>query len=163
MNSEKVHLGCGKVRRKGYDNVDPYSGSSGVIKMCAVKYMKQRKYDSIDIVKTFHMIEHLPREPGKKLLYFIGKCLKPGGRLILECPNVRMEMQRFLRGESGGGPIWGQQKYPGDYHQWGYTPEYLQELLESFGMEITHMGPGTDRHAREGGPEYQIRCEAVKP
>ncbi len=164
MTSRQVHLGCGKHRIDGWDNVDPYSGSTGVIREDALKYMKKRHGGSIDVIRTIHMIEHIPRRNAEVLFKLFGTKLAPGGRLIIECPNVAMRMADFLNGTGTGNPIWGLQRYPGDFHYWGYTPESLRAACEKNGLEVTFVGYGRDRHSREGRtPEKHIRLEAVKP
>ena len=119
MSANEVHLGCGKHRISGWDNVDPYSASPGVIKMDAVEYMKKRHGNSIDTIRTLHMIEHIPRRGAEVLFRLFGSKLTKGGTLIIECPNVAKRMIDFLDGTGTGNPIWGLQRYPGDFHFWG--------------------------------------------
>jgi hypothetical protein len=80
--------------------------------------------------------------------------LKPGGRLIVECPNIQSACTTFLEDPVGnaradkagqrtmwvfyGDPAW---KDPLMIHRWGYTPESLGALLAEVGLAEVRQEP----------------------
>ena len=75
------------------------------------------------------------------------RVLKPGGRMILECPNLESACRQFLAnpelhagpGQEGqrsmwvfyGDPAW---RDPLMVHRWGYTPRSLAMVMAEAGM-----------------------------
>jgi SAM-dependent methyltransferase len=53
----------------------------------ALRWLQAQPADSIGLVTSFHLIEHLPFETLGRLLREIARVLVPGGLLILETPN----------------------------------------------------------------------------
>ncbi|MCL4397900.1 class I SAM-dependent methyltransferase [Patescibacteria group bacterium] len=82
------------------------------------KFKARKKYDAI-ILK--HVIEHVP-----DLNTFLGKCqklLKPGGIILISCPNIRSLMYFIFR-----------QRWYGlqpSQHLWQFSPATLHQLLEN--------------------------------
>jgi len=158
----KVHLGGSRTVLPGYVNVDKYLAFRGeVTQDDALDFMRKLPPDSVEHVVTKHMIEHLPRVRADLLIYECFRTMKSGAELLIECPDVRYAMRRFL--EEGGewlNDIFGLQRHGGDYHLWGYTPETLRALLEKRGFQVVHVGPDS---AMQRTPEAGIQIRGVKP
>jgi hypothetical protein len=98
--------------------------------------------------------------------------LKPGGRMIVECPNILSACQTFLENpaqfsredQNGQRTMWvfyGDPKWkdPLMIHRWGYTPESLQALLTEVGLAEVRQEPAQFK-LRE---PRDMRVTGVKP
>jgi predicted SAM-dependent methyltransferase len=158
----KVHLGGSRTVLPGYVNVDKYLAFRGeVTQDDALDFMRKQPDNSVERVVTRHMIEHLPRARADRLVHECFRAMKPGGELVIECPDIRYSMRKFL--DEGGvwlNSIFGLQRHGGDYHLWGYTPETLRALLEKYGFAVVHVGPDSGMQRK---PEAGIQIRGVKP
>jgi SAM-dependent methyltransferase len=142
-------LGCGDKILDGYINVDFAESRKGnrpdIIADLRGLTFEQNYADEILAV---HVIEHFYQWEVTQLLTHWKSVLKPGGVLILECPNILYAAEMLLkhpdraphaRGKDGklamwplyGDPNW---QDPLMCHRWGYTPATLIELLEDCGF-----------------------------
>jgi predicted SAM-dependent methyltransferase len=153
----KINVGCGTEKLKGYVNVDPYvSGADFAWDVCHLEV----EDSSVDEICAFHVIEHLKRDEGKEAVVHWLQKLRNGGRVVVECPDLRQICIDYLEGrEEGITGIFGNQTHKGQVHGWGYTLKSLCELFESAGWVIIHKGPGQDGHAIDWPC---IRIEAEK-
>lgn len=53
----------------------------------ALEFLKSQPSDSFDVISSFHLIEHLPFDVLKELIFETLRVIKPAGILILETPN----------------------------------------------------------------------------
>jgi ubiquinone/menaquinone biosynthesis C-methylase UbiE len=127
---------------------------------------------SADEILTVHVVEHFWRWEIADVLREWVRVLKPGGRMIVECPNLQSACQTFLqnprefahedqRGQQTmwvfyGDPKW---KDPLMIHRWGYTPESLQQLLAQVGLKDVRQEPAQYK-LRE---PRDMRVVGVKP
>jgi ubiquinone/menaquinone biosynthesis C-methylase UbiE len=143
-----LNLGCGDKILPGYTNVDI---SDSQAKPDVVADLRKLPFpDSYaDEVLSIHVIEHFYHWEVSALLAEWVRVLKPGGVLILECPNL-LSAARFLLASEGsqddlsgpsgqrstwafyGDPSW---KEPLMCHRWGYTPKSLMLELRNAGLE----------------------------
>lgn len=72
---------------------------------------------SFDVIVLLHVLEHVPRTESIPLLRAIGTALKPGGRIVIEVPNM-------------GNPIVGLTGRYADFtHEVGFTEASLSQVL----------------------------------
>lgn len=119
------------------------------------------------IIKAIHFWEHLYLWEARKLARECYEVLAPGGRLILECPNIVSAAKGLLgKGKGGDKYIWhvlfGNPNYedPSYGHKWGYTPETLKQQLIEYGgfkEELVEI-----HKARFHVPERDFRIIATK-
>lgn len=110
----RLHLGCGNVRFPGYINID-FRKTKGTDYVCnAVKLPFPD--NSVEVIETYHMIEHLPKKIFERTLKCWWKKLIPRGKLIIECPDFDMSVKEYLKGnEERLYNIFGLNRYKGDF------------------------------------------------
>jgi len=74
-------------------------------------------------VFVLHVLEHVPKAGASELVRALRAALRPGGRLVVELPN----MANLLTG--------GYLRFADLTHEAGYTEQSLRQLLESAGFE----------------------------
>lgn len=82
-----------------------------------------------DVVLMLHVLEHLPKSEVVPLLRAIHASLRPGGRLIVEVPNM-------------SSPLVGlHMRYADWTHEVGFTPESLRTVLAAAGFGDVVVNP----------------------
>lgn len=147
-DSLRLNLGCGDKILPGYLNVDVAPSRAGKVpEIICDLHVLPFDGDSADEILSVHVIEHFWRWEVQDVLREWVRVLKPGGRMILECPNLIAACQEILRNpvsakEEGmecqrsmwvlyGDPSW---RDPLMVHRWGYTPESLAEIMRQSGL-----------------------------
>jgi SAM-dependent methyltransferase len=170
----RLNLGCGDKIVPGYVNVDVVEARAGMRPdvICDLHDLAPFADASADEILSVHVVEHFWRWEIASVLREWVRVLKPGGRMIVECPNIQSACQAFLdnpvenahddqRGQRTmwvfyGDPKW---KDPLMIHRWGYTPESLRELLSEVGLRDVRQEPAQFK-LRE---PRDMRVVGVKP
>jgi 2-polyprenyl-3-methyl-5-hydroxy-6-metoxy-1,4-benzoquinol methylase len=84
---------------------------------------------TFDIITMWHVLEHVA-EP-ERYVERIARCLKPGGTLVVEVPNLRSWTACFTGGYWLGLDL--------KHHLYFFTPRSLSRMLTKHGFEITHV------------------------
>jgi len=152
----KLNLGCGDKILDGYVNVDVVESRAGMKPdvLCDLHKLTPFSDNSVDEVLSVHVIEHFWRWEVADILKEWVRVLKPGGKMVLECPNLFSACMEFLRNPkqaSGPGPegqrtmwvFYGDPRWQDPYmvHRWGYTPESLGELMQEAGLMEVRQEP----------------------
>lgn len=145
----KLNLGCGDKILDGFINVDVVQDRAGkkpdIISNLNDLSIFQNDY--ADEIMAIHVVEHFWRWEIEDVLKEWVRVLKPGGCMILECPNLISACHEFLKnpdvnsmgGPEGqrsmwvfyGDPAW---RDPFMMHRWGYTPNSLATLMHHCGL-----------------------------
>jgi len=149
----KLNLGCGNKILPGYINVDAVN-RPGVDMVADIRDMKELiKTDTIHEILSVHVVEHFYEWEVRDLLREWIRMLRPGGKLILETPNLLSACREILsnpeniradvRGQRTMWCLYGdpQHKDPLMCHKWLYTPDTLISLLEECGLEDIRQEP----------------------
>lgn len=170
----KLNLGCGDKILQGFINVDVAASRNGKQPdvLCDLADLSQFQDNSVDEILSVHVVEHFWRWEVETILSEWVRTLKPGGKLILECPNLISACERFLenpqqachedqRGQQTmwvfyGDPSW---RDPLMVHRWGFTPYSLKLLLQKIGLQDIRQEPAEFK-LRE---PRDMRVVGVKP
>ena len=170
----KLNLGCGDKILPGYINIDTVSERKAKKPdiIADIRDLKNIKTSIADEILAVHVIEHFYYWEVVPLLTSWKRILKPGGKIILECPNLlyacKMLLQNPVKASSAdqngqmsmwplyGDPSW---KDPLMCHKWAYTPESLASVLTKSGFSNTQQEPAKYK-LRE---PRDMRITGVKP
>ena len=147
-NQLKLHLGCGNNHLEGYINID-WRKTKATDLVCDVRKLPYTD-SSVEVIETYHLIEHLHRHDFPKALSEWYRILKRGGKLIIECPDFDKVVKEYLNGnEIRLDNIFGLQRFPGDAHLFGYNFKRLKQLLEEVGFKDIQKQKPQDYHAKD--------------
>lgn len=145
----RLNLGCGDKIIAGYINIDVAATRRGKAPdlISDIRELTCIPSDFADEVLSVHVIEHFYQWEVDSILREWIRVLKPGGKLVIECPNLENAAREFLKdpdsaamgGVSGqrsmwvfyGDPSW---RDPLMVHRWGYTPNSLASVLLAIGL-----------------------------
>lgn len=151
----RLNLGCGHRVLDGYVNVDVAPARAGQPPdvLCDLRRLEPFATDSCDEVMAIHVIEHFYRWEVVDLLREWRRVLKPGGRMVLECPNLLTACEALLSNPQAAGPgsasertmwvLYGDPEWqdPLMCHRWNYTPDSLREVMEEAGLVNVRQEP----------------------
>jgi len=168
----KINLGCGISKQEGYLNIDidPKCKPDKVANMTDLDFIKD---ESVELVETYHIIEHLWPEEVLKFFKEMGRIIKKGGKLIIECPDLDKcfaNMKEFPdKPEIGINGIFGNStrkiinqyydSYVNALHKTGFTKDIFRKYLEENGFKIIRFYDSIKNH---GFPERDTGVEAIK-
>lgn len=152
----RLNLGCGDKILAGYVNVDVVASRAGRKPdvLCDLHDLRVFESDSVDEVLAVHVVEHFWRWEVEAILREWVRVLKPGGTMVLECPNLLSACEELLKNPQAasatdasakmtlwvlyGDPAW---KDPYMTHRWAYTPHSLGDLMRAAGLEQVRQEP----------------------
>ena len=170
----RLNLGCGDVPLTGYINVDVAAERAGRQPdvCCDIRDLSAFPDGYADEVMAIHVIEHFYRWEVVDLLKEWVRVLKPGGRLVLECPNLLAACEELLKNpelasrpdQAGqrsmwclyGDPAW---QDPLMCHRWLYTPQSLAQVMHEAGLRELAQKPPVFK----AGHPRDMRVEGTKP
>ena len=155
----KLNLGSGNRPLQGYIGVD-LAPNADI--QCDLRKLEFAEDNSVEEIIAIHVIEHFYKWEVQPLLQEWRRVLKPGGKIILECPNIKKAAHAFLMGAGDQMGMWafyGNPELKNEFHchHWGYTPETLIYELQLAGFRETQ-----SKQAQFKMPVRDMRVEAIK-
>lgn len=154
----RVNLGCGGKYLNGYMNIDLIR--RGVVDLIADARKLPLQDSSVELIESYHLIEHIPRYELLPTLKQWFRVLIPGGKMIAEFPDFDTACKLYLQGDEKmlSKAIYGGHRWSSDVHYFGYNFKRLKRILEKAGFtEIIKKDP-QDYHTKEM-PCLRIECE----
>ena len=164
----RLNLGSGEMNVPGYLNVDRV-GRGGHVPDIVSDITKLDLPDAYaDEIMAIHVVEHFWVWEVENILVEWKRVLKPGGRLVLELPDL-LKAARLLIKSHGrsqdavktamnglyGDPDWMEEVM---IHRWGWTPDEMEGRLLSVGfVNVRHERPQFHKIVRD------MRVTARKP
>jgi len=170
----RLNLGCGDKILPGYVNIDLVDERAGHKPdiMCDVRKLTPLPDEYADEAMAIHVVEHFWRWEVVDILKEWRRVLKPGGKIILECPNLLSACEAVLKNPEGasgpgkegqrsmwvlyGDPAW---KDPLMCHRWAYTPQSLGAVMQEAGFTQVRQEPAQYK-LRE---PRDMRITGIKP
>lgn len=167
----KINFGCGSQMLDGFINIDAVAGGKKKPELLhAIVFDKDGHVtnpipladECAEELHSYHVIEHVYAWEAVHLLAEWKRLLKPGGKLILELPNIRLACENFLAGlpdQMGMWPLYGDWNHKDPYmmHKHGYTPETIEQLLIAAGFNsVSHLPPQT--HGARLNRDMRVEC-----
>lgn len=149
-----IEFGCGdNPLRKDYKTSD-IRDIPGVDFACpAWDIDNYVELNSVDIIFSRHMFEHLTFAQGKKTLETWYKILKPGGMVEMSLPNMDFHVNQWIKGkdmEHALAGFWGWQREGEtdvwDVHKSGYNEKTLKTLVEQHNFKKYKRLPTKPKH-----------------
>lgn len=106
MPEIRLNLGCGARRVDGWINIDNYDYDARDTSRTGSDYdlkMDIRRLEvmpgTVDMIMLVHVLEHFTRWEAVAMLKHYFKCLRPGGKLVVEMPDLDKCIEWYLAGE----------------------------------------------------------------
>lgn len=158
----RLHLGCGPLHYEGWINIDKNPKCNPNIVADIKQIREYFEKGIIEEIMIIHTIGYLTRYQALKFFKDCFDLLKPGGRLIVETPDLektmklypsnKFEYTRVIYGyDNANDPS----ETPATY-LWGWTGETIKEEMEKIGFAVSIMKPQTHN------PDRDVRIEAIK-
>ena len=164
----RLNLGSGGVEIPGYISVDKNDTRASILMDV---FDLDFEENSVEEIIASHLFEHVNPYRSVELLQKWFKVLKPGGKLIMEVPNIEELCRHFITANkqdrygilnciygSVNTTETGEKDEITSPHLWGWYPEIMQDHLMWAGFTDIVMGPEQIPH-----PCYNFRVEATKP
>jgi SAM-dependent methyltransferase len=143
-NALRLHLGCGERPLPGYVNVDLAPTPADLMRTGAdvlahIPDMRLPR-ESVDEIRLHHVFEHFGRVMALALLVRWHEWLRPGGRLVIETPDLAGSARTLLSDEPLATKLGvvrhlaGDQAAPWAYHVDHWFPERFRHALHAMGF-----------------------------
>jgi beta-1,4-mannosyl-glycoprotein beta-1,4-N-acetylglucosaminyltransferase len=154
----KLNIGCGDALLPGYLNTDLYNPNAQVKADATKLPFPNGRFEEVISIQVF---EHLPCQEAMNILTEWKRVLKPGGKLVIEVPNIQELCKNFESADKQAryrilDCIYGT-TFPKTPHLYGWYPEILNDHLIYIGMEKIIFSPAQVYHWG-----YNMRVECYK-
>lgn len=171
-----IYFGSGYEHPEDYITVDlnPSCSDAYVIADCTQPFPGVPD-NSVDEILTLHTIEHVGHRRLVPMLIEWRRMLKPGGRIVLETPNLAACLEKFcairhnsgeIKGDFGDGSVYetlyGGQKDLGSFHISCLTMWQLMCILKAAGFADDKIVREIPQKGKEYGFDWNLRVVAEK-
>lgn len=146
----KLNLGCGGDLREGYVNVD-IMPINGLVLRADVRSLPFLPSKAAEEILAYDVLEHFPFSQTKAVLQEWIRLLKVGGKIVVRVPDMPKIFRKMLDGDlpvfEAQRLLYGGQEYLFNFHNAGFTADYLEGLLLGSGCsEVIQVVHETDSH-----------------
>ena len=137
MSEIKLNLGCRNKKLPGFINIDICEDTKPDVVDNAFT-LKKFQWESVDLIYSSHMLEHLNYAESFKALSRWHFLLKKGGVLRLSVPDLEVIFAHCLYYKNLSDMmhlLYGDQSTEFEYHKMGWTFDTLKIDLECMGFE----------------------------
>lgn len=173
LNGRKLHVGCGDDYLDGYINIDadPASRADLVIDVSQLALFPGA---SVDLIESYHFLEHLYFFDATWTLRQWFRLLKPGGTVVIELPDLDVCVRDLGKHFSDTGydlamvGIYGnppQVKRGGGSlaHKWGWNFNALSDQLSKAGFCDVRRHPVRQEYRKATAFDRDMQVRAMKP
>lgn len=136
----KLDIGSGNQPHHGYTTIDVEHSAHPDI----VGDFRTMSFSNIEEIRAHHLLEHFDRKEGIEVLKQWRDWLAPGGRLIVETPDLERICYFFINRQDGrwanqewlNHHLYGSQEAGWAYHKDGWYKEKFERVLPELGFEI---------------------------
>ena len=157
----KLNLGCGKVYKPGYVNIDSSDTSVADENWDIIDL--PLKDAAVDLIEADQVIEHFDWVNIRYLFAECWRVLRPNGRLILETPDLLGTMKKLKRSQGEEFLVESQWLFgigtKGQRHGMVFKPRELQGMLISSGFEDVEFPP---QKTYLSEPGLRVECHKGK-
>ncbi len=171
----KLHLGCGKEKREGWVNVDIEPSYSPDV-IADVKKLDMFEDNSVEMIETLHLLEHLTFADAKLALKEWYRVLKTEGQLFIELPDLQRCIEILEENENeeavslammgiyGGSYLPGVREMESIHmlHKTGWKCDTLTKILEETGFRKINKVPITQTWRKASKYNRDMRLECIK-
>lgn len=163
----KLNIACGLDYQEGYINADLYPLENA--KIDQIFDVKEIPYpdNSVDEIRALHIIEHFDFYEGQEILKEWYRALKPGGKLVIETPDLLATCDAFVKGDEAFrvllyGHFFAMPWIPGQTHKFLFTETQLRAQLDWTGFKNTKRLPPMSNYVRPDTYELFLTTESFK-
>jgi SAM-dependent methyltransferase len=129
FNSDKLNLGCGMFKKKGFVNVDFVSACKPDVLHNLNKIPYPFEDNSFSYIEANHLLEHLSSP--MEVMQELRRILKPNGKLIIRVPHFSRGFSHpeHIRGFDVSFPLYFDENFRGGYSGTSFK---LQEMRLSW-------------------------------
>jgi hypothetical protein len=143
----KLHLGCQEKYLEGYVNIDlpPSEHTAQVVRADKYADVRELAYDAetVDEVRSHHMLEHFSRQQALVLLARWHKWLGMGGLLHVETPDFEESAKKFITGDIDDQFVLARHMFGSHEASWAYHLDFWSE--PKFRFVLRELGFGDFR------------------
>lgn len=159
-----LNLGCGKNKIEGCINCDLYDPRAD--RKLDATDLSEFADGSVNAIHASQLLEHFTQEESIRTIKEWRRALRVGGYLVISVPDMEEIIEVLFQWKPRPKNVWesmmkfvyGWQTNDGDVHKWGYSAEYLMELLKDMGFRVMRVYRGYPRRAT---PSIMIIAEKL--
>lgn len=143
----KLHLGCQEKYLEGYVNIDlpqeAHTVEKAKVDVEADVRILSYEMETVDEVRSEHLLEHFSRQEALLLLARWHKWLKIGGVLHVETPDFEESAKKFLNGSLDDQFMFARHIFGSHEAEWAYHKDFWSE--SKFCYVLRELGYGDFR------------------
>jgi SAM-dependent methyltransferase len=155
----KLNIGCGSQKLSDHINIDKYHSSAQIKTPANVLPFQS---NSVDVLYTSHMVEHLAPSVFNAALIEWHRVLKQDGKVMIRCPNFELYVKEWLEGDDEYREGWGiinvlgfSERGSGYLNRNGFTVRQINRLLNRKGFRTIRTEVTQTRPEYDTTPEFR--------